>query len=143
MRRRAMEDITLSDGTFLPRKTMLLVSSHQMRDAAIYPDPDVFDPYRFYKMRQIPGKENFAQFVTTSPEHMGFSHGAHACPGRFFAANETKIMLCHFLLKYDVRLSKGSPSDSVAYGFALVPDPQARLDIRRRKEEIDLSALTM
>lgn len=141
MRRRATEDITLSDGTFIPRKTMTLVSSHQMRDPDIYPNPDKFDPYRFYNMRQVPGKENLAQFVTTSPQHMGFSHGAHSCPGRFFAGNETKILLCHLLLKYDIRLAKGSPTDSVAFGFALVPHPEARIDLRRRQEEIDLSSL--
>ena len=136
-----MEDITLSDGTFLPRRTMTLVYSPQMRDPNLYPNPDVFDPYRFHNMRNLPGKENLAQFVTASPQHMGFSYGAHACPGRFFAANEVKILFCHLLLKYDIRMAKGSPVDSVAFGFALIPNPKARIEIRRRKEEIDLLAL--
>ena len=96
-----MADITLSDGTFIPRDTMLLVLSQQMRDPALYGNPEEFRPDRFYTMRKVSGKENHAQFVTTSPEHMGFSHGQHSCPGRFFAANETKILLCHLLLKYD------------------------------------------
>lgn len=138
MRRMAMEDITLSEGTFIPCGTMLLVYTNKFQNPDVYPNPDQFDPYRFYEMRQIPGKENLAQFVTTSPEHMGFSHGQHSCPGRFFAANETKILLCHLLLKYDIRLAKGSPVDSVAFGFALIPNPKARIEVRRRKEEIDL-----
>jgi len=112
-----------------------------MRDPNLYPNPDVFDPYRFHNMRNLPGKENLAQFVTASPQHMGFSYGAHACPGRFFAANEVKILFCHLLLKYDIRMAKGSPVDSVAFGFALIPNPKARIEIRRRKEEIDLLAL--
>lgn len=142
MRRRAMADITLSDGTFIPRNTMLLVySSKQMRDPELYKNPEEFQADRFYDMRKVAGKENQAQFVTTSPEHMGFSHGQHSCPGRFFAANETKILLCHLLLKYDIRVTEGSPRDSVAFGFALIPNPAARLDIRRRKEEIDLVGL--
>lgn len=136
-----MEDITLSDGTFLPRNTMTITSNGQMRDPKVYPNPDDFDPYRFYNMRKIPGKENMAQFSATSPQHLGFSHGQHACPGRFFAANESKILLCHLLLKYDIRLTKGSPTDSMAFGFALIPHPGAQIDIRRRKEEIDLSNL--
>ena len=143
MRRTTTADVTLSDGTFIPRNTMTLTMSDQFRDPEIYSDPDKFQFDRFYNMRQIPGKENHAQFVTTSPQHMGFSHGQHSCPGRFFAANETKILLCHLLLKYDIRLAQDSPTDSVAFGFALIPNPGARLDIRRRKEEIDLSALTI
>ncbi|OAL47371.1 trichothecene C-8 hydroxylase [Pyrenochaeta sp. DS3sAY3a] len=142
MRRRAMADITLSDGTFIPRNTMLLVySSKQMRDPKLYKNPEEFQADRFYDMRKVAGKENQAQFVTTSPEHMGFSHGQHSCPGRFFASNETKILLCHLLLKYEIRVTEGSPRDSVAFGFALIPNPAARLDIRRRKEEIDLVGL--
>lgn len=141
MRRRVMSDVTLSDGTFLPRGTMTLTASDQFRDPTIYPDPDKFQYDRFYNMRQIAGQANQAQFVTTSPQHMGFSHGQHSCPGRFFAANETKILMCHLLLKYDIRMTEGSPKDSVAFGFALIPNPQARIDIRRRKEELDLSSL--
>ncbi|KAJ5638388.1 hypothetical protein N7490_008267 [Penicillium lividum] len=141
MRRLVKQDITLSDGEFLPRGTMTLVLSQQMRDPSLYPNPDEFQPDRFLKMRQIPGKENQAQFVTTSPQHMGFSHGRHACPGRFFAGTETKILLCHLLLKYDFRLTDQSPSDSVAFGFALIPNPGVKLDIRRRKEELDLSKI--
>jgi cytochrome P450 len=142
MRRLTKTDVTLSDGTFIPQDTMTLTMSDQFRDPTVYPNPDKFQFDRFYNMRQIPGKENHAQFVTTSPQHMGFSHGQHSCPGRFFAANETKILMCHLLLKYDIKLTQGSPSDSVAFGFAIIPNPGARLDIRRRKEEIDLSALT-
>lgn len=141
MRRRVMEDMTLSDGTFLPEGTLLVVASSQLRDPKIYPNPDKFDIYRFYNMRQLPGKENVGQFVTTSPDHVGFGHGPHACPGRFFASNQIKVALCHILLKYDIRVSKGSPTDSMAFGLSLVANPRARLDIRRRKEELDLEML--
>lgn len=37
---------------------------------------------------------------------MGFGFGRHSCPGRFFAANEVKIALCHILLKYDFKLAE-------------------------------------
>ncbi|KIW16986.1 hypothetical protein PV08_04177 [Exophiala spinifera] len=143
MRRLVLEDMTLSDGTFLPKGTMLVVSSSQLRDPQIYPNPDKFDIYRFYNMRQIAGNENAGQFVTTSQDYSAWGHGKHACPGRFLASNQIKIVLCHLLVKYDFRLAKGSPTDSMAFGFSIVTPPTARIEVRRRKEEIDLDSFTL
>jgi cytochrome P450 len=92
-------------------------------------------------MRQTPGKENQAHFVTTSPESLGFGHGQHACPGRFFAANEVKVLLCHLLLKYDFELIPGSDYSIQPYGFNLNTNKGAKIRVRRRKEEIDLDSL--
>lgn len=44
------------------------------------------------------------RFVTTSPESLVFGHGAHACPGRFFASNEIKIVMIEMLRSWDFRL---------------------------------------
>jgi hypothetical protein len=39
---------TLSDGTHIPAGNWMVVSQHAvMRDAALYPNPDEFDPSRF------------------------------------------------------------------------------------------------
>lgn len=91
--------MTLSDGTKLARNSIIAVASTRHWDAEYYPKPDKFDGARFLKLRAQPGKENSSQFVSTSPDHLGFGHGQHACPGRFFASNEIKIMMCHILLK--------------------------------------------
>jgi cytochrome P450 len=48
-----------------------------------------------------PGKENTLLLVSMIPEYIGFGYGIHACPGRFFAANEVKIALIFMLLNYD------------------------------------------
>lgn len=139
MRRLASADIQLSDGTLLPKGTSLLVSGERMRDPDVYPDPETFEPYRFLKLREIPGHETSAQLVSPSPEHMGFGYGNHACPGRFFAVNEVKISLCHILLKYDIKLAPGSARPTVMRtGVLWDADPVARIAIRRRQEEITL-----
>lgn len=87
-------------------------------------------------------EERSAHFVSTSEKHFGFGHGSHACPGRFFAANEVKIALAHLLLKYDWKLPEGAddPQPS-SFSMIFVADPNAVLLIRRRKEEIDLDSL--
>lgn len=113
-----------------------------MQDSQYYDEPDKFDGYRFLRMRETPGKDKMVHLVSTSEQHIGFGHGQHSCPGRFFAANEIKIALCHLLLKYDWKLPEGHDPKILAIGMSLMLDPTAKLLIKRRKEEIDLDALS-
>lgn len=140
MARVAREDVILHDGQKVPKGDKMLVSCDRMWDESIYPDPLKFDPYRFARMRKTenPKEEAAAQLVSPSPEQMGFGFGQHACPGRFFVANEIKIALCHILLKYDLRLADGCEPKVQKFGMRLAADPMARISIRRRKEEISL-----
>lgn len=109
MHRTTLDDVTLTDGTTLPKGASLKVFLDTHFNSSVYPEPHKFDAYRFLKLRGQEGQENSWQFVTTSAEHAGFGHGQHACPGRFFASNEVKIVLCYMLLKYDWRLKVGRP----------------------------------
>lgn len=138
MRRLVGENIQLSDGTKIAKGTSIMVAAEWMHDSRFYDDPETFDPYRFLKMRQTPGNEAHAQFVSPSPEHLGFGLGNHACPGRFFVSNEIKIALCHILLKYDLKLAEGSIPKYRRYGFSIQADPLAKVLVRRRQEEIVL-----
>lgn len=139
MRRQALKDIKLPDGTTMPEGAVLMVSCHQMWDESIYKNAMEFDPYRYLRMREeTPDNEKAAQLVSTTPNHMGFGHGKLACPGRFFAASEMKILMCHILLKYDIRPSENSTPQILRHGVNLVADPMAKISIRRRKEEIVL-----
>ncbi|KAF4201487.1 hypothetical protein CNMCM8927_001473 [Aspergillus lentulus] len=142
LQRYAMADITLSDGTFIPKGAMLTISAHTMKDESIYPHADTFDGYRFYNKRKVPGNEHRYQFVTTSNEHFAFGHGLHACPGRFFAANEVKILLIHLLLKYDWKFAedRGRPQPFM-HGTEIICDPTVKLLYKARTPEIDLSKL--
>ena len=140
------QDITLPNGTKIPKNTRLIVSNEHMYKSSlgVYEDAEKFDGYRFLRMREAQdGQANTSLLVSTSPKHMGFGHGRNACPGRFFAANEVKIALCHMLLKYDFKFVGGStPQPKVMWlGFAMMADPTGSLMIRRRREEINLQAL--
>lgn len=72
MRRFAQEDVTLSDGTVLPKGSISVLTTEAMRDPTIYPDPETFDAYRFLKLRETPGYETMAQAVSTTPQHLAF-----------------------------------------------------------------------
>ncbi|UNI22193.1 hypothetical protein JDV02_008104 [Purpureocillium takamizusanense] len=139
MRRMALQDMTLSDGTFVPRGHCIGVSSHNMwTDASVYADPRAWNPYRFVAMRDNPKKRHLSHLVATSPEHLAWGHGAHACPGRFFAAEEAKIALLNILLKYDLELPAGVVPKPYEYGIALSHDPSLKLRIRRRQAEMEV-----
>ncbi|KAF2130677.1 putative cytochrome P450 monooxygenase [Dothidotthia symphoricarpi CBS 119687] len=133
MRRLVMEDVTLSNGVFLPQGTQIGFPLRSHFNPKVYSEPDKFDGYRYVKMADDPEKEMFRHFVSTSPEHMAFGFGKHSCPGRFFAAIEVKIALCHILLKYDFKLAEGTTPTVMKMGWNLVADPMAQLIIKRRE----------
>lgn len=64
---------------------------------------------------------------------MNFGAGKHACPGRFFAGNEIKMVLAYFLLNYDMKLKDGEtrPKPMVMV-MSKSPDPNAEVLFRRR-----------
>ncbi|KAE8373091.1 cytochrome P450 [Aspergillus bertholletiae] len=142
LNRVATEEIELSDGIRIPKGARTVMSTHVMRDEAIYPNAMVYDGFRFYNKRQVPGSEHRHQFVTTSADHLGFGHGVHACPGRFFANNEIKILLAHLLMKYDWKFADHvERPKSILHGIEILCNPTVKLLYKSRQPEIDLSAL--
>lgn len=101
-----------------------------------YPNPDKFDGYRFLRMREAGNNEHIAQLASVSPEHLGFGLGAHACPGRFFGASTTKLVMAHFLLKYEFKLPNDDMTavDPMRFGFSTLVNPRAKILIRRRTD---------
>jgi len=145
--------ITLSTGHTLPKGTRFAFPAwaiHNMESTSIFAPtpshtpspPSTFDGLRYYHLRKIPGNENKHQFATTSPESLSFGHGNHACPGRFFASNEIKIILIELLQNWDFRFKgdverKGGMErrpETKLSDFTVTPNMGAELEFRRRKE---------
>ncbi|KAJ7499254.1 cytochrome P450 [Mycena latifolia] len=127
---------TFSNGVTLPYGTYLhspMWSVHH--DPAIYPEPDLFDGFRFSNLRKSEevGSAQF-QVITTSLDYLPFGHGRHACPGRFFAALELKAMLAHLVLNYDVKFVDNGPRPQNQYmASACLPDSSAKVMFRKRQ----------
>lgn len=138
MRRVALKEVKLSDGTVIPKNGMLAVSAHKLWDDDTYENAAAWDGYRFYKMREDPERQTKAQLVTTAPENLAFGHGKHACPGRFFAANEVKIALIYLLLRYDWKLLEGTVPKIRYGGFSMAVDPSLKMEVKRRREEMGI-----
>jgi len=134
----AEESLTLSDGTHIPKGATLGVPTLYMDDPNIYTDPLKFDGYRFLNLSNEatgPGAATKYQFVGTSNEHIIFGHGRHACPGRFFANNEIKILLIYLLQNYEFKFIDGSLNRPrpMEIGADLVPNPATKIMIRSKK----------
>ncbi|KPM36217.1 hypothetical protein AK830_g10361 [Neonectria ditissima] len=142
MRRYVLEEMTLSNGLVLDKGTRINVDNNRLNDPTIYNDPEVYNPYRFVEMREQVGKEHIAHLVSTSSTHLGFGHGEHACPGRFFAANEIKVALCHILVKYDWKLVPGTDTIPDTRGMVSKSSPETNMLVRMRMNpELDLDVL--
>ncbi|KAG6825307.1 hypothetical protein H0H92_004102, partial [Tricholoma furcatifolium] len=105
MDRTTRQPFTFSDGTAIPAGTHMSVAAHAAHTSpSSYSDPDTFLPFRFVEKREHTNRK--LDFVSTHTDALAFGHGLHACPGRFFAANELKLMLAHVVMTYDVRMEE-------------------------------------
>ncbi|KAI9766853.1 MAG: hypothetical protein M1839_004758 [Geoglossum umbratile] len=126
--------ITLSNGLWVPNGATIttpLWSIHHDED--IYPHADQYVPFRFYNAakNQVSGSKSIG---TTSPEFLSFGHGRHACPGRYFAAVEMKLLVAYLLLNYDVEpLVTRPPSQWIATNY--LPPMKAVLRVKRRRPQ--------
>ncbi|EJD07780.1 cytochrome P450 [Fomitiporia mediterranea MF3/22] len=136
MTRKALADYKLSDGTFLPKGSFVTCNAYSVhRNDGVYADASEFRPFRFSDHREESAEEaTHHQLVSTSNEFLPFGHGRHACPGRFFAANELKAMMAYLVLNYDMKLPDGQdrPKD-LEFDGSLSPNPKAHVLFRRRQ----------
>ncbi|KAI1791206.1 cytochrome P450 [Ganoderma leucocontextum] len=133
--RKALKDVTLVDGTVIPKGTSVAApQSATHLNEEYYPDASTFDPFRFSRAREKEGESLRHQFVNTSTEFIAFGHGKHACPGRFFAVNELKTVVAYILLHYDLKLGgDGTRPKNVYLARNILPDPSGKVLFRKRK----------
>ncbi|KAL8419214.1 hypothetical protein RB594_002433 [Gaeumannomyces avenae] len=149
--RKVLKPFTLSNGHLIPAGVMIEVPSYpQSRDPEPYPEPETWDGLRFHRMREAgedfnaksAGRQGSAvdanahnQFVSVSHRSLVFGYGRHACPGRFFAANEIKMIVARCLLQYDIKLPDGVTQRFPNFEFsgAIVPDPTKTLLFRETR----------
>ncbi|KAI0640042.1 cytochrome P450 [Trametes polyzona] len=134
MGRIVLKDVTLHDGTFIPRGVEVVAATYGIhRNPSVYPDADIFDPFRFARLRETEGEELKHQFINTSLDYIAFGHGKHACPGRFFAANEIKALLAFIILKYDLKLpGDGKRPNNIYWGMNVIPAQNGKVLFRKR-----------
>ncbi|KAI1122772.1 cytochrome P450 [Nemania abortiva] len=127
--------VTLPDGSHIPCGTKVGVSAYSVhRDEGNYPDAARYDAFRFIRGRDggAAGGKRPQGLVNTSETFLGFSHGSHSCPGRFFAANQLKIALGHIALLYEIEPIPRRPANRWFFGH-IAPPLTETVRVRRRK----------
>lgn len=108
--RKTLQPFVLSTGELIPAGVTIQIAAEPAMSDGIE-RPEDFDPWRSYRLREQQGLEGVDrasagaanQMVTVSPNNLTFGYGRHACPGRFFAVNEIKMILGRAILDYDIR----------------------------------------
>lgn len=140
--RKVLKTFTLSNGQVIPAGCLIEVPSVGVNfDDEVVDNPEKFDAFRSYRARELGGLEGAEkasagasnQFVTVSPSNLLFGYGRHACPGRFFAANEIKMIVSRAVLDYDMKMTDGSRERyaNLDVGALSVPDPSKTLLFKR------------
>lgn len=153
------EGLTIPSGEHLPFGTKVGVTSFAVHhDESIYHNAYEFDAFRFSRPLELPGlcekgldgtcnEQKPFPMVASTDSFMGFSHGRHIwyvnplsmkpaahktySPGRFFAANQLKILLAHITLAYDIEPIAQRPKNPWLNN-SIGPPISAKLRVRRR-----------
>lgn len=123
-------------GVHIPKGNIVAVPGKNIaRDNDFYTDANTYKPFRFAERR----KDEDVEYVkrarqaapTTNAEFLPFGHGKHACPGRFFAVGQLKLILGYMVMNYDIEMLDKRPSD-IFIGVAKLPPLTSKIRIRRR-----------
>ncbi|PBK94064.1 cytochrome P450 [Armillaria gallica] len=139
MRRKARKDFAFSDGTVIPAGTQVAVVSWCAHlDEKNYEDPLEFKPWRFLEGRKQEGDDTHPRMTTPSLDFIFFGHGRSTwCglklvygPGRFFAVNELKALMCYVLMNFDVKTDNKVPP-CMWFSSERFPNPSSKVSFRK------------
>ncbi|KAF4782347.1 cytochrome P450 [Colletotrichum scovillei] len=142
--RKVLKTFTLSNGQVIPGGSVIELPVIGINnDDEIFPDSEKFDALRFYKLRQAKTEQETgskqaevvanAQFVSVGQTSLTFGYGRHACPGRFFAVNEIKMIMATTLANYDIKNVGDSKEryKNLEFGAITQPDPNRKVLLRK------------
>ncbi|PPJ51477.1 hypothetical protein CBER1_09225 [Cercospora berteroae] len=130
--------------------SVAVLAYNRHHDPDVYSDPNTFDPYRFSRPREefaaaaeregekLEGKareewlrlQNYSM-TSVGKDNMAFGMGRHACPGRFFAQQELKLLVAFLVMHYDVEPLPERPQN-INMGGSGAPPSNATIKVRRR-----------
>ncbi|KAI5810727.1 cytochrome P450 [Pyronema omphalodes] len=125
---------TFSNGVHIPYGATIIgvTSGAASLDPEIFENPEEFDAYRFLRLREEDPNKHV--FTSTSTYHWGL--GRHACPGRFFAAAEIKMILAEIIFRYDIRIKDNKRPADLHWGFTNTVDASAFIEFRARQDTL-------
>jgi cytochrome P450 len=123
--------ITLKDGTHIPKGARLAWANADILDESASPE---FDPMRSYRKRRETGELNKHGAGQPDQTNLHFGYGNQACPGRFFAIGEIKLLMTKLLSEFEFKFKEGQRRPRTFYADENVfVDPTATLLMRKRE----------
>lgn len=129
-----MIPVRLSNGLQIPVGTIVQCNTAVLEEApSSWGDPTQFDGFRFYRLRSKSGDAHKYQFASPTLESMEFGYGKDACPGRFFASNQIKIILAYIIRNYDITLEDkvGGRPRNIMFEVNVLADPTKKVLFKR------------
>ncbi|KAK6530131.1 hypothetical protein TWF694_003500 [Orbilia ellipsospora] len=135
--------LTTSQGIYLPQGVSFAFNADsRVKDPEVYDRPGEHLYTRFYRGDMYGEEDEVTEknekdrkldryMVTVTEDYPAFGQGVHACPGRFFAANELRILIAWFLLHYDLKPLEERPK-SWRFVYLDIMNTEAKMQIRSR-----------
>ena len=130
-------DYTLSNGITLKKGQMICVSGCSIqKDPDIFLNPESYNGLRAYNQSL---EDHQAHPFKFADSELGWGAGRWACPGRFLANLEAKIILVKLLDEYDFKLPRGKsrPARITFHDYGFIGQHE-KLMVRRRKSSLGL-----
>ncbi|KAJ3580533.1 hypothetical protein NPX13_g41 [Xylaria arbuscula] len=138
--RKVKQPITLSSGTKIPAGTFISTPAYwAARDPNAFPPTgDGFEPWRWSDLREEAEQKGHSSIPylasTPSPHNLHWGYGRNACPGRFMAAVEVKLIIAWIIWNFDVSWPLGQTKrpENLFIDERVLPDPTQHIRFRRR-----------
>lgn len=138
--RKVRRTFTLSDGLTIPSGTFISVPAYwTARDPDYFERGEDFLPWRWLELRATAegSGESVTPFLatSTSPTNLHWGYGRNACPGRFMAAAEIKLILAWILWHFDISFPPGQDTrpESSFVDERVFPDQSQKIGFRLRQ----------
>ncbi|PYI11634.1 cytochrome P450 [Aspergillus sclerotiicarbonarius CBS 121057] len=136
----APDGVTLANGLFLPCGTKVGIPQYALhRDEEFYPEPDKYNPYRFYTLDASAEKRQQNSMTSTSDKYVVFGHGRRQCPGRWIFAHIFKAFIAEMLLNYEIQPIPIRPKIR-RWGRFQLPPVTTKIAVRRKKSRVPVSS---
>jgi len=137
--------------TYLPEGSTVAIPSVAIHEnPANYDNPTEYDAFRFNsKVEQTSSTETVnpealnntspdatvkpTAFANTSFKFTSFGHGRSACPGRFFASDQMKLIFAYIIQNYDIEFLPKRPDRMWAGPFNVAPMTKT-IRVKRREK---------
>ncbi|KAF2972271.1 hypothetical protein GQX73_g1247 [Xylaria multiplex] len=142
-RRQALKDFAFADGTRVEKGDWACVPAKAiLRDEKYFPSAANFQGFRFAPPEKASGQvqmvyqpEGPSKYTDLSVNYHTWGVGGIVCPGRFYSAVATKLIVAHVLKNFDCQLLHQYKKKSMIWRSYILPREDVLIHFAPRKQE--------